>query len=57
MKAFIKKHRKSIQGIDLILLIILPLIQHGSMLNGLIPLSMAILTFIMICMALILWVG
>jgi len=57
MKAFIKKHRKSIQGIDLILLIILPLILHGSMLNGLMPLSMAILTFIMICMALILWVG
>lgn len=57
MKAFIKKHRKSIQGIDLILLIILPLMLHGSMLNGLMPLSTAILTIMVICMALIIWVG
>lgn len=57
MRSFIKRYRKSIQGIDLILLIILPLLLHGSLLNGLIPLSTAILTLMMICMALIIWIG
>lgn len=57
MKSFLKTHRKAIQGIDLLLLILLPLLLYWAMQSGSPIIPFIILVVMAACMALVIWVG